>query len=696
MLLLAACGGEDGEGGSQIGDADESADKPHDGPPPDNTISILDTFFVESFDAYETEARRLIEQDARYLLQNQTWYFDEKRNGQFDSEIETLYSTYPLKSSGVHYAHAAGLTGTGQIIAITDDGFLSGHEVFADKEIHASDGMPIAQHGTQVASVAAGDSMSMIGVAPGADLAFGNFATFETRAAAARAAERLDAVVLNNSWGFVGRPVSQMSFDSVFSGSAARDYLASLQSYAERGVVIFGMGNTSSDTQAGLMPALPTIVPELEHGWLAVINAVAQLDGEKLVSATRLSAGCLEAAAWCLAAEGSWFGASSESAESYSFATGSSFAAPMVAGAMALLGEAFPDLTPHQLRIRLLASANNEFIGFQASDEVELVPGFSRAISQEWGHGFLDVKAALLPIGRTTATLADGTLHDVSSPLFTEGGATGDAVTRALSGVRLAAHDVLDTRFALPAEAFVAHRAPASLVDDLVRMHRGVAISDCCGLANYFGATRLVSAANASTVVSMMLPDGKVGKESYGAEIGQSFQSDFGEISVSLGLGRDSGELLPQWRSGTAGSRILTGGLALTAQVSEKLDLKLGIGLGSASGGTLLNSASAGFSTPDVFQRGDTLTVTLGLPVAVARGKTTVTLPVETLSGSVIHQPIEIDFAPKDREMRLGLEYRYPLAERSEIALSAAYAKNHGNVAGRRATAAFASFNLRF
>ncbi|MDP2739568.1 MAG: S8 family peptidase [Pseudorhodobacter sp.] len=698
MLLLAACNGSDvddsgGSGGEtgtgEVGDANL----------PSNDGSILTRYFVESFDAFEETARHLIEQEERYLLQKQTWFFDDNGNGAFDSATETLRTTYPLQSSGVYYAHAAGLTGAGQIVAVTDDGALPGHEAFAGKSIDLASGLPVADHGTRVASVAAGNSANMIGVAPGADLAFGSYATFETRTTAARAAERIGAVVLNNSWGFVNTPVSQATFDSVFSSSASRDYLAALKSYAERSVVIFSMDNDSRNTQADLMPALPLLEPGLEAGWLAVINADADLVKDDVVAATRLSSGCLEAAAWCLAAEGSWVGASSETTTSYSFATGTSFAAPMVAGAMALLGEAFPDLTPHALRIRLLASADNVFSGFEADGEVELVNDFTHAISREWGHGFLDVKAALLPIGQTTATMADDSIYDISEPLMVAGTATGDAVTRSFEGVALAVHDALGARFALPAETLIAQQAPRPLSDDLMQDWQRGPEGGCCGVASYFSDTRLVAAGMGAGVVKLMLPGGGFGEKSFGAAIGRTFESGRGALSVSLGVGHDGGSLLPRSYSG-GGSAILAGELSLSAPLAAGAEVMLAASLGGSLGGmgsgALLNSASAGFSAPDLFRRGDRFTVTLGLPVAVTRGTTSITLPVETRSGAIAQQSIGIDLAPDAREVRLGIEYSYAVSERSKIVFSAAYAENHGNFAGRRTAAAFAGYSARF
>lgn len=394
-----------------------------------------------------------------------------------------------------------------------------------------------------------------------------------------------------------------------------------------------------------------------------------------------------------------WVGATSESTTSYGLATGSSFAAPMIAGALALLGEAFPDLTPHQLRIRLLASADNVFAGFVTDGEVELVEGFSHAISREWGHGFLDVKAALLPIGQTTATMADGSLHDMSEPLVIEGTATGDAVARALRGMALSANDALGTRFALPAETLVARRAQPPLSDDLLNRWQSDTADHCCGISGYFGGTRFLAAGTDTTLVRLMLPGEANDDPSFGAAIERKFESESATIAVSVGLGRDGGDLLPKWSS-ESGSALLAGALEVTATLASGPEVKFAAGLGGSLDGeasdALLNSATASLVAPDLFRRGDRLTFSVGLPVAVVHGSTSITLPVQTRGGARAHEVIDVELAPENREVRFGVDYRFDVSERSEVVLSAAHAENYGNVGATRSAAVFVGYSTQF
>jgi len=60
-----------------------------------------------------------------------------------------------------------------------------------------------------------------------------------------------------------------------------------------------------------------------------------------------------------------------------------------------------------------------------------------------YGHGFLDVRAALLPIGSISARAKDGKSISMYQPLLVSGQATGDALQATLSDVSIYAKDVM-------------------------------------------------------------------------------------------------------------------------------------------------------------------------------------------------------------------------------------------------------------
>jgi len=661
------------------------------------SADALTAFRVESFAAYEDAAQILRESDI-YQRQKIRW---SERNG-------TSYESYSLASARIEYAHAIGLTGAGQIISIVDDGFLTTHQSYANR-IEGGNAGSAASHGTSVASVAAGNSTYMIGVAPGATIQPGLFNTARSRADATDLARTTGAVVQNNSWGFSDFKANTTDFERLFVQSDNSIYLTALQRYTQNGVVVFAADNIRTNSVAGLMEALPAFVPELEAGWLAVISGVPQFDSERILSAQRRSAPCLEAARWCIAADGTWRAATSTSDTSYDLRVGTSFAAPMVSGAIALLAEAFPNLTPHDLRARLIASADNGFEGFTASGTLEVVPGsgFFHDYSTEWGHGFLDVRAALLPIGTPVAVLADGTTQSADEPLITGGGATGDAVARSLASTPILVTDLLGGDFTMPGAALSATAAPPPISEQLWYSMFGDAPRS--GLLQAYGGANLTMHHD-GLELALLAPEagGAAGirgtDPAMAAFIGQNLQAAGGEVFVGLNVTRDDGTILPGIGGSTSTLAALE--LAYRRDVGRDGFFEVGgtFGMSPSERGPALSDRSAvqfnAFKVEagqnSVLRRGDRISLGLSLPVAVTSGGAEIALPVSRSDGLVEHRSVGIDYAPQDREINVSLTYDTPVGRNAAIFVGAIHAANHGNISGQHDTAALLGFRMAF
>lgn len=122
----------------------------------------------------------------------------------------------------------------------------------------------------------------------------------------------------------------------------------------------------------------------MKQGWLAVA-ALAQ-DGQIAPFSQR----CGVAADWCISAPGEVVTGSVDG--KWTFAGGTSFAAPYVTGSLAALKSLFPSLTCQQLRTRILVTADKTGV---------------YADSQLYGQGRLNLYAASRPVGQTS--LAVGT-----------------------------------------------------------------------------------------------------------------------------------------------------------------------------------------------------------------------------------------------------------------------------------------------
>jgi hypothetical protein len=113
--------------------------------------------------------------------------------------------------------------------------------------------------------------------------------------------------------------------------------------------------------------------------------------------------------------------------EGYSYLlSGTSFSAPQVSGAAALLAQAFPNLTGRQIADILLRSAFD--VGAPGVDTV-------------FGHGILDINRAFQPIG-TTSLAGGSTALPLGDGTGTGSAAMGDALARAsLRAIVLDAYD---------------------------------------------------------------------------------------------------------------------------------------------------------------------------------------------------------------------------------------------------------------
>jgi hypothetical protein len=173
---------------------------------------------------------------------------------------------------------------------------------------------------------------------------------------------------------------------------------------------------------------------------------------------------CGVAAAWCLAAPGGGIPISSagifstEPGGGYIRGSGTSMAAPHVSGALAILLQLFPELTPQEIVARLFETANRAGI---------------YADSALFGNGLLDLEAATRPVGEVailTGGTADGPAQDAAASGVATSGAFGNALAVALAGTPLTVFDRYRAGFVLDLGALV-RSADTRL--DLRRLLRG-------------------------------------------------------------------------------------------------------------------------------------------------------------------------------------------------------------------------------
>ncbi len=337
---------------------------------------------------------------------------------------------------GAITAWDAGRTGAGQTIAIIDTGIDTANPEFAGRILPASRDVTTGgrtvqaedDHGTNVALVAAAarNGTGVLGIAFNASLLVlradqpgtctGTGAGGSEPSCSffdSSIARGVDAAVANGA-----RVINISLGGDQGIGSAMRD--AIVRASAAGVVVVVAAGNGGAGDRPGTDPAQPSaFAAQIRAAGGNNVIIVGSVDAGNQLSAFSQRAG--NEAPWFLAARGErvccvyengqiFVGQDANGSFNLLF-SGTSFATPQVAGAVALLAQAFPNLTGQQIVRLLLDSARDA--GATGTDST-------------YGTGVLDIAAALAPRG--ALTLAGGTsVVRVGSGTGTASPAMGDA-----------------------------------------------------------------------------------------------------------------------------------------------------------------------------------------------------------------------------------------------------------------------------
>ncbi len=229
-------------------------------------------------------------------------------------------------------------------------------------------------------------------------------------------------------------------------------------------------GNLIDATSPELLSGLPYLFPELQPHMLAV----AAVDNSGTIAP--YSNHCGVAASFCLAApgggdsDGDGSFANSEviwstnsppedapaGSHYYGGSIGTSFAAPMVSGSLALLKQLFPTVGNYELVNRLLVTADKS--GIYADSSI-------------YGQGLLDLDSATRPVGNLGSPVSNNLDAGLQAPTTNSiniiGTALGDAVQISLSQQNMALFDQLGFPFYQSASALINPAPVAITTSDL-------------------------------------------------------------------------------------------------------------------------------------------------------------------------------------------------------------------------------------
>ncbi len=356
----------------------------------------------------------------------------------------TNYNTTEYqRSNGAAQANAisaynAGATGAGIKIAVIDSGIISTETEVVSKldplsaDVAGSRGVPSAEdwHGTAVAAVAlsARDAVYTHGVAFDATLLAFRADTVGSCAAAAATAVTTDGCTFNDNAIAAGvdRAVTGGArvINISLGGSPANRTLANAidRATAAGVIIVISAGNefdTDPTNAVNPDPLAQIAIDPAAHGLVLIAGAV---DTNNVITAFSNRAG--NSAAYYLTALGVGIRAHGDCGTGGAVVscawTGTSFSAPIVSGAVALLAQAFPNLSSTQIVDLLLKTAVD--LGAVGTDSV-------------YGRGALDIARAFAPQG--TLSLAGSAIAIQNSASSTLSPAMGDATSKGLAAVVL-------------------------------------------------------------------------------------------------------------------------------------------------------------------------------------------------------------------------------------------------------------------
>lgn len=284
---------------------------------------------------------------------------DYKRNASAYNDIQLSYSI------------ARGYTGAGSTIAVFDT------------EIES----PLS-HGAAVSEIAHGPiapnaTVNHYAIAYDTD----NFKSYNQIASIIDSAT--DANIHNNSWNVSSIAADKITSRAQFAAKTSQNFVNSITNAAQNDAVLVWAAGNDGNNESGMLSAAPRVIPELNGHF---VNVVAW-DSQTRALANYSNA-CGVTKDYCITAPGAI-----QTSNGYTH-VGTSFAAPVVSAAIAVIREAWPYLTATQITSILFETAAD--LGDAGVDEI-------------YGHGMLDLENATRPVGELSIAVGE----NMTQPLQT-------------------------------------------------------------------------------------------------------------------------------------------------------------------------------------------------------------------------------------------------------------------------------------
>ena len=449
---------------------------------------------------------------------------------------------------------------------------------------------------------------------------------------------------------------------------------------ANRTIWVYGAGNKSYPYPIGA-GYFPVHFPELRGH---VIAAVA-LDRDGVIA--HYSNRCGAASMFCIAAPGRHYAPSGPNG--YVTFRGTSFAAPTVAGSLAILKQAFPSLGNDELVTRLFATANKT--------------GIYEVVSL-YGQGLVDLDAATQPVG-TSRILLSGPLNGPSSSQLTTRIVStppfGDALVNGFRDRTVMLLDELNAPFYTNLSRFVTTRAPTIVSDrltDLLRQlehpnsphenDRSLQWFRLVGESAYSkNGLEFAAGRNDSIALAKKLELRRTGTSSLQLTTGALTEPEtvlgaittgaFGaQQSASLLAGLKSELSINDWQLSAAGMVSLTG--------AENRG-------GVLRSTTPILASSFAVEASRQTEHG-TLRFTLSQPLRTETGRVKLTIPANRTPDKKIHyETLETDLHPSGRQIDLEMGYVHRIGANATLGAEFWLTKDPGHLGNAKPTTGIAA-----
>ena len=507
----------------------------------------------------------------------------------------------------------------------------------------------------------------------------------------------------------------------------------------------FSYRGTSPGPEAGAVAKLP----ELQgHNVVAVA-----VDQDRKIAA--FSNRCGIAGPWCIAApgvdvRGALFDSVTPSPGTFRVllnAQGTSVAAPMVSGGLALMKHFFRgQLSNRELLTRLFATANKS--GIYASDRTD-------GSSSIYGQGMMDLGAAVSPVDSAQVIMnsrVGENGHSIQTTQLRLGRAFGDGLSRSLAGREIAAFDSLGAPFwfDLSGLAGAAYR-PSSMV----RLYSLMAPGKKAGrpaahgtrmtpapyaLAVHRGAWRVGLYESPSTAESSLLNlAGNAATVTFRAQNGfettafatvnqvtslttaglaRQQTSDVGAmlawrprdtpVGVRVGWLKEGNSLLGSTATGAFGrlsaNNVFTGFEAAAEVGGWRLSFDTEIGLVAPNAGGGLIDGVSWLTTSALSLRAnrrltahDEMTISVSQPPRIENGSATLRLPVgRTRDGAILRESFSAGLVPSARQIDVAARWRRTGVFGGALQAEAAASHNPGHVAAKSMFSLLAGWRAEF